>query len=86
LFWTGLRTSEVIALRWDDVDWQRMTIRVRRAITRAARGIAEDTKTIAGRRDVKLLAPALQAQKIYTFLADAEIFNRPGYRGKPGGS
>jgi integrase len=88
LFWTGLRTSEVIALEWSDVDWHRETVRVRKAITRAAKGIAEDTKTRAGRRDVKLLAPAmvaLMAQKEHTFLAGEAIFNRPPWRGKPGG-
>lgn len=88
MFWTGMRTSEVIALQWSDVDWHRGIVRVRKAITRAAKGIAEDTKTFAGRRDVKLLAPAMAAliaQKDHTFLAGNEIFNRPGWRGKPGG-
>ncbi|KVC84007.1 Arm DNA-binding domain-containing protein [Burkholderia ubonensis] len=84
MMWTGVRTSEVIALKWSDVDWLRGAIQVRKAITRAAKGVAEDTKTLAGRRDVKLLAPAmaaLMAQKEYTFLAGEEIFHRPAWRG-----
>lgn len=88
LFWTGLRTSEVIALDWTDVDWHRGTVRVRKAMTRAAKGAAEDTKTVAGRRDVKLLAPALaalNAQKAHTLLAGGAVFNNPGWRGRGGG-
>jgi len=85
-FWTGLRTSELIALNWDDIDWHRGIARVRKAMTRAAKGAAEDTKTVAGRRDVKLLAPAiaaLNAQKQYTLLhPDGAVFHNPGWRGR----
>lgn len=52
-------------------------------MTRASKGTAEDTKTVSGRRDVKLLEPAraaLMAQKQRTFLAGAEIFQNPGWR------
>jgi integrase len=40
----------------------------------------ESTKTIAGRREVKLLSPALdalKAQKAFTFLKGAEVFQNP---------
>ena len=30
-FWTGLRTSELIALEWGDIDFDRAIVRVRRA-------------------------------------------------------
>lgn len=78
--WTGLRTSELVALDWGDVDWIRGEILVKRAITQAAKGTAEETKTIAGKRSVKLLRPALAAledQKAHTFLGDREIFQNP---------
>ncbi|WP_017773800.1 site-specific integrase [Paraburkholderia kururiensis] len=83
--WTGLRTSELIALDWSDVDFVTGYVRVRRAHTRAARGVAEPPKTSAGRRDVKLLAPALaalQAQKANTFMvgADGPVFVNPTTR------
>ncbi|WP_250533947.1 site-specific integrase [Caballeronia sp. AZ10_KS36] len=87
-FWTGMRTSELIALDWSDVDWQRGTVRVRKAMTRAAKGTAEDTKTLAGRRDVKLLGPALaalEAQKAHTLLANGAVFHNPGWRGGESG-
>ena len=69
-FWTGLRTSELVALEWGDIDWQRGIVRISRAITQDS-DEAEITKTRAGTRDVKLLSPALaalNAQKQYSML------------------
>ncbi|WP_316153605.1 site-specific integrase [Cupriavidus sp. BIC8F] len=80
-FWTGLRTSELVAEQWSDVDWRKGEVIVRRAKTSAAE-VAEDTKTKSGRRAVKLLGPALaalEAQKPYTFLANKEIWHDPRY-------
>lgn len=80
-FWTGLRTSELVALEWGDIDWQRGMIRVSRAITQAARGEAETTKTTAGTREVKLLQPSLDAlkqQKALTMLhPSGRVFLNP---------
>lgn len=78
--WTGLRTSELVALEWGDIDWLREEVMVSRAMTQAGKGEAEVTKTASGRRAVKLLRPAmeaLKAQKVHTFLADAEVFQNP---------
>jgi integrase len=56
--WTGLREGEVIALTWPDVDLERGIVR----INKAARGKRRKaSKTRAGRREVKLLPPALEA-------------------------
>ncbi|UCR75699.1 integrase [Burkholderia phage phiBt-TXDOH] len=81
-FWTGLRTSELIALQWSDVDWERGIVRVQRARTRAARVAkkVEDTKTRGSRRNVKLLEPALAAlndQKRFSSLLGGSIFLNP---------
>ncbi|MCY1525550.1 putative defective protein IntQ [compost metagenome] len=79
-FWTGMRTSELVALDWGDIDWIRGEVRVSRAMTQAAKGSAEVTKTAAGARTIKLLGPALtalQAQKVHTFLAGIEVFQNP---------
>jgi len=82
-FWTGMRTSELIALQWGDIDWHRGTVEVRRALTRAAivqKSEGETPKTRAGRRHIKLLAPAieaLQAQKAFTLLSNEYIFKNP---------
>lgn len=83
-FWTGLRTSELVALEWGDIDWLRSEARISRGLTKAAKE-AELPKTAAGLRDVKLLPmalAALQAQKEHTYLAGAQIFHDPRY-GKP---
>ncbi len=57
-FATGLRTSELIALWWEDVDWEKRVLHVRRA---RVRGEIKATKTTAGRRTVDLSEPALAA-------------------------
>ena len=79
-FWTGMRTSELVALDWSDVDWLKAEVYVTRAMTQAAGGEAEVTKTLSGKRRIKLLAPAMEAlvaQKAHTFLAGNEVFQNP---------
>lgn len=75
--WTGLRTSELIALEWSDVDWEASLVRVRRATVNKQ---TKQPKTKAGERDVKLFPPALDAlnnQKQFTFLAYGRVFHNP---------
>lgn len=75
--WTGMRTSELIALRWQDIDWRHGLVLVRQA--RVA-GEIKGTKTDAGRREIKLVPPALdalKAQKAYTLLAGKFVFHDP---------
>jgi integrase len=82
--WTGLRTSELIAVEWGDVDWVRGEVRISRGLTRAAKE-AELPKTAAGIRSVKLLPMALEAlktQKIHTYIEGGVIFHDVRY-GKP---
>lgn len=76
-FWTGMRTSELIALRWSDVDWSSGTIAVKRA---KVRRVIKAPKTAAGRRLVTLLPGAMEAlkdQRQYTQLRHMEIFHNP---------
>ena len=78
-FWSGMRTSELAALEWGDIDWRRGIVRVSRAKTQAS-DEPEGTKTRRGTRDVKLLDPAraaLEAQKQYSYLAGKEVFLNP---------
>jgi len=78
--WTGMRTSELVALEWGDIDWQRNVIVVTRAITQASTE-AETTKTDSGNREVKLLPPALsalKAQKTHSLLhPSGRVFLNP---------
>jgi integrase len=78
-FWTGLRPSEQIALNWNDFDERRGIVRISKAYTQAATEF-EEPKTKSGKREVKLLSPALAAlidQKQYTRVAGNEIFQNP---------
>lgn len=78
-FFSGLRPGEEIGLRWDDVDWPRALLAVRRTISRFGTG---PTKTVAARRDVQMLPvveQALRAQRPASELRGAWIFpNRDG--------
>lgn len=76
-FWSGVRTSELIALRWEDVNLIHRTITVRRAMVRKK---VKAPKTRSGRRTIQLLYPALQAlinQQKYSKLQGAEVFLNP---------
>jgi integrase len=76
-FWSGLRTSELVALEWGDIDWLKETVKIQRAKTQTSNK-AETTKTKSGTREVKLLSPALQAlkdQKQFTFLEGKIVFH-----------
>lgn len=75
--WSGLRTGELIALTWPDIDFERGVARV----TKARRGRRLKTpKTAAGIREVRLLPPALEAlqrHRAHTRLIGREIFLNP---------
>lgn len=74
-FWSGLRTSELIALTWQDVDLANNRFYIRRA---KVRGIIKGTKTSAGSRSVVLQAQAKQAlinQHAFTGLLNETIFH-----------
>ena len=80
-FWTGLRTSELVALDWTDIDFVRGVAYVSKSLTQQS-DTPEKPKTAAGKREVKLLRPALEAleaQKTYTWLKGEEIFQNPNY-------
>jgi integrase len=81
--WSGLRTSELIALRWPDVDLKAGVARVRAAFVRGKR---KAPKTKSGYRTIRLLKPALdalKAQQEHTLLRrSGAVFENPA-TGKP---
>jgi integrase len=76
-FNTGLRSSELCALRWPDLDNIAKTAHVQAA---SVVGVLKGTKTKAGTRKVELNSEALaalQAQKQFTFMKSEFIFSDP---------
>ncbi len=77
LLYTGLRTEEAVALRWEDIDFTKKRIYVRRAMDLHGAPVIKETKTEAGEREVPLLAPLLpylnKPKK-----ADGYVFNVDG--------
>lgn len=74
---TGLRSSELCALRWRDIDFIQKTAHVQNA---SVAGITKGTKTKAGTRKVELTDEAMYAlasQKTFTFIKDAIVFEDP---------
>lgn len=62
-FGTGMRMGELFALRWDDVDFARGTVAVRRTITRTAAGrhvVGSRAKTERSHRTVPLPASCVE--------------------------
>ncbi|MCD8490916.1 MAG: tyrosine-type recombinase/integrase [Geovibrio sp.] len=56
-FYTGMRTGELLALKWSDIDFSKYTITVQRTITKNR--IKESTKTEKS-RTIDII-PALEA-------------------------
>lgn len=78
--WTGLRTSELIALTWKDVDLKRRILKVSKAATFASKGESEVPKTSSGNRQIRILQPAYDAlvdQKRHTRMAGGPVFVSP---------
>jgi integrase len=69
---TGMRPSEMLALRWEDVDLETGALRVRRTLPkgwqrrlREGRDPFEETKTEAGERAVDLAPPVVAALRAH---------------------
>lgn len=75
-FWSGLRTSEIISLKWADIDFNSETIYVNSA---KVHGIEKGTKTKAGTRKVLMLRLAKEALKNQLNFTNASdyVFHNP---------
>lgn len=76
-FATGMRPSEICALRWGAIDWIGNTIQVSAA---KVVGVIKTTKTRAGTRTIELTSDALAAlasQKRFTFMRSEYVFEDP---------
>ncbi|HDK7323408.1 TPA: DUF3596 domain-containing protein [Cronobacter sakazakii] len=76
-FNTGVRSSELCALRWSDIDFTGKTAHIQLA---RVVGIVKGTKTKAGTRKIELNGEALAAlmsQKQFTAMKSEYVFNDP---------
>lgn len=74
---TGMRSSELCALRWKDIDFIQKTAHVQSA---SVAGVTKGTKTKAGTRKVELTDEAmiaLASQKAFSFMKDETVFEDP---------
>lgn len=74
--WLGLRRSEILALKWNDVDFDKMTVRVRAALVpdKNSKMVEKTTKTKDSTRTLKL--PPYIAAKMKLLPHDGDrIFN-----------
>ncbi|MCD8492031.1 MAG: site-specific integrase [Geovibrio sp.] len=74
-FYTGMRTGELLALKWSDIDFQSHKIKVQRTITKSR--IKESTKTSEYRiiDIIPALDPHLKRHKQYTFMKSEWVLN-----------
>ena len=73
-FFTGMRPSEQIALKWDNIDFNRAKINV---VDARVMGEESSPKTVASRRAIDMLPPvkeALERQSEKTFLGSPYVF------------
>ncbi|MDE2176463.1 MAG: tyrosine-type recombinase/integrase [Betaproteobacteria bacterium] len=77
--WTGLRTSEIFALKWANVDLRSGTVLISEAVVRGEH--KDSTKTNVARtvRLNSMAKAALQRQRAFTQAAGAEVFQDPRY-------
>lgn len=74
LFFTGMRTGELWALNWSDINFQSKTIHIQRAIRH---GKESTTKTQNSNRVIDMLPAveeALNRQKSFTYINDSYVF------------
>jgi len=73
-FFTGIRSGELLALTWDDVDFQTDTISINKTI---AQGIINSAKTKSSERDIEILPMAkeyFKKQLLETGMKSSFIF------------
>jgi len=73
-FFTGMRSGEILALKWDDIDFNTDTISINKTI---ANGVINSPKTHSSLRDIEMLDEArkyFKAQQLLTGLKNDYIF------------
>ncbi len=74
LFFTGMRIGELMALKWDDVDFQTDTISINKTVSAGTIGTP---KTLSSYRDIEMLEQAkhfLKSQRLLTGMKNTFVF------------
>ena len=80
-FFTGMRTGELIGLKWEDVDFEENIIKVRRS---RRQGVETLPKTVNSIRDVEIIDVLLAHIKTHRELCRAEqVYMFETYKGEP---
>ena len=77
MFFTGLRTSEGIALQWGNVDFRKREILIDSATVYDEESDSTKTSTARTIKLTKRALEALERQKAHTFLQDGHVFHDP---------
>ena len=82
----GLRRSEILGLRWSDIDYDKQLVRIQRTVVRSKTVfVSDETKTQAGRRDLNLFPTAEKClRRIMAAQADDLAFYGSAYRNMDG--
>lgn len=73
-FFTGMRSGEILALEWDDIDFNSDTITISKTI---AQGLINSAKTKSSERDIEMLPQTrdfLKAQQLESGLSNSYVF------------
>ncbi len=73
-FFTGMRSGELLALRWDDVDFSSDTITINKTLSAGTIGTA---KTSASERDIEMISKAkefFKSQQLQTGIKNSFVF------------
>jgi integrase len=64
---TGLRRGELLAVKWEDVDFEKATLSVRRSLGRSQTAgiVIDEPKTTHGRRTLHLSAPVISVLRLH---------------------
>ena len=72
---TGMRSGELLGLRWEDVDLQARTLQVRRTVFN---GYIEPPKTMKGRRSIRLTRTSVEALRQHERVSEWVFCTRVG--------
>lgn len=96
MLYTGTRVGECCGLQWQDIDWLRKIIHIRRTVTRDRKGryiLGKTTKTKKSRRDIPINPSILEVlgEQWERYVGTHEVVNMmdlvfPGEQGKQSGA